>query len=386
MNIRTLTGMAGATEEGCMRIGLIGCGWIVERGHAVTLREVDEVQVVAASDLSRDRALLVGDMLGLGEADCVSDYRAVLERADVDLVSVGTPPATHREIVCAAAAAGKHVICEKPIATTLADADAMIDACEQAGVLFAMYHNYLYYPETIKARELIAEGVIGEVAATELTGLGLRPWVGTENYRPGWRHDVDQAGGGALMDAGVHGIYLSEVYHGRPIDAVGSLMRYESTGVDAYAFCQLKLGSGIGLLNIGWVEGGASLNILGSNGYLSFVYDEAVGYYGWPVRAIRVITEGKPSTAHYMPYVRHLFAPQLYRDLADAVAGERASYPAYGPDGRKALEVALAAYSAHGRQARVPLPLDRSDPVYTGGLGALVTGIDAAATAPVAAG
>ena len=199
-----------------MRFGLIGGGWIVERCHAPSMLRVDDLQVVAVADPAPGRAELVGELFGLLACDCVTDYRELLARNDIDAVSIGTPPATHREIIEAVAAAGKHLICEKPLATTLADADACIAAAEGAGITLAMYHNYLYYHGPRVAKELVDSGVIGTVIATEIRGMGLRPWVGNEAYRPGWRFTVDQGGGGALMDAGVHALYLTELLHGAP--------------------------------------------------------------------------------------------------------------------------------------------------------------------------
>jgi predicted dehydrogenase len=354
-----------------MRLGLIGCGWIVERGHAPALQRAEGVEVVATADPAGDRALRLGHLFRLGPDACYTDYRALLERPDVEAVTVATPPATHREIVTLAAEAGKHVLCEKPLATTLADADAMIEVCRHHGVILAVVHNYLYFPETIKARELIAQGAIGEVVTTEITGLGLRPWSGAEEFRPRWRYDRNYAGGGALMDAGWHGLYLSATYHGHPITAIGATMHYEETGVDKYAFCQVHLGSRFGLVNVAWGEGDAALSIGGTSGHLRFVYDEWAGYYGQAARAIRQMAVGQPSQTHYLPPVRDMVSPQLHRDFKRAVEGEEDAYPAHGEAGRTILEVVTAAYKAAVAGVPVSLPLATSDPVYAQGISAL---------------
>jgi predicted dehydrogenase len=337
------------------------------------MRRAEEVEVVAVADPAPGRATLVGAGFGLDTADCLTDFRALLARDDVDVVSVATPPATHREIIEAAAAAGKHVVCEKPLATNLADADAAIAAAEGAGVTLAMYHNYLYFHGPRTARQIIDSGAIGDVAATEVRGLGLRPWVGNDAYRPGWRFSVNEGGGGALMDAGVHGLYLTEHFHGSQAVSVAALMRMEASGIDATAFCQLRMASGgIGALHIGWVHGDAGLSIQGSEGYLTFVYDEQMAYYGAPVRAIRVFREREPSQTHYLPLEYNLMEPQMYRDLVAALSGDPLRYPAYGREGRRALEVALAAYAADARGQVVPLPLSPTDPVYGRGVAGLL--------------
>ena len=90
----------------------------------------------------------MGALAGIDERDCYGDPFALLERDDIDAVSIATPPNARVELVSRAAAAGKHVVCEKPLALTLAQADEMIEVCQRAGVQFTVYHNYLYFPET----------------------------------------------------------------------------------------------------------------------------------------------------------------------------------------------------------------------------------------------
>ena len=360
-----------------MRFGLVGCGWIVERCHAPSMARADGVEVVAVADPSPGRADLVGDLFGLGQAARYADYRALLERDDIDVISVGTPPTTHREIVEAAAARGVHVLCEKPLALNLADCDAMVQAAEAAGVKLAVYHNYLWYTSTLKLRELIDAGAIGEVISTEIRGLGLRPWVGNDAYRPGWRFSIDQGGGGALMDAGLHALYLTEALHGAPPIAATASMQYDHPGIDASALCQLRMASGgAATVEIGWQHGDGAIAVYGSEGYLKVVLDEQVGYYGYPARAVREFSGGAPgggpSKAHYLPVEFNMMEPQLYRDLVSSLEGGGAVYPAFGADGRRAIETALALYAGAARRSWVEIPIPESDPVYERGVGALV--------------
>jgi predicted dehydrogenase len=360
-----------------MRFGLVGCGWIVERSHAPSMARADGVEVVAVADPSPGRADLVGDLFGLDATARYADYRALLARDDIDVISVGTPPTTHREIVEAAAARGVHVLCEKPLALNLADCDAMVSAAERAGVKLAVYHNYLWYTSTRKLRELIAEGVIGDVISTEIRGLGLRPWVGNDAYRPGWRFSIDQGGGGALMDAGLHALYLTEALHSSMPVAATSSMQYEQPGIDASALCQLQMASGgAATVEIGWQHGDSAIAVYGSEGYLKVVLDEQVGYYGYPARAVREFSAGAPggapSKAHYLPLEFNMMEPQLYRDLVTTLEGGEQIYPAFGADGRRAIETALALYAGAARRSWVEVPIPEDDPVYARGVSALV--------------
>jgi predicted dehydrogenase len=360
-----------------MRFGLVGCGWIVERCHAPSMARAESVEVVAVADPSPGRADLVGDFFSLDRSARYADYRDLLARDDIDVISIGTPPTTHREIVEAAAARGVHALCEKPLALNLADCDAMISACERSGITLAVYHNYLWYTSTRKLRELIAAGAIGDVVSTEIRGLGLRPWVGNEAYRPGWRFSIEQSGGGALMDAGLHALYVTEALHSSTPVAATASMHYDHPGIDASALCQMRMASGsAATVEIGWQHGDAGIVVYGSEGFLKVVLDEQTGYYGTPARAVREFSGGAPgsapSKAHYLPPEFNMMEPQLYRDLADSLSGGGTVYPAFGADGRRAIETALALYAGAARRSWVELPIPEDDPVYTRGVSALV--------------
>jgi predicted dehydrogenase len=360
--------------ERAVRFGLIGCGWIVERNHAPTMSSVGTVEVVAVADPSPGRTDVVGDILGLDASARHVDYRDLLARDDIEIVSIATPPTTHREIVQAAAARGIHVICEKPLATNLADCDAMLEACRAASVTLAVYHNYLYLHGPRKLRELIEAGAVGDVLATRIAGLALRPWVGNEAYRPGWRFSLDEGGGGALMDVGPHALYLTEALHGSRISAVTAAMHYDRPGVDASAFCELRLASG-GLANVqvGWRHGEGAIVVYGSAGHLEVVFDERAGYFGAPARAIRhVAGDGEPTCTHALQQGYAMVESELYADLVATLSGESHAYPAYGEDGRRALEVTLAAYAADARHSWIQLPVPPDDPLYQRGVAALV--------------
>ncbi len=350
-----------------MRFGLIGCGWIVERDHIPAMRQSDKVNIVATADVAAERARLAARIAGVADSAAYSDYRSLLERGDVDIVSVASPPSTRLQIIRDAAAAGKHIVCEKPIALSLAAADEMIAACQAAGVTLAIYHNYLYYYEHRLTTQLIDEGKIGDVVATEICGLGSRPWMGAEQFRPGWRLDPALAGGGVIMDIGVHCFYLTELMHAEPAQSVIARMRFADSGVDDHAYCQLALGGATGLVNIAWGEGTARFEIDGTAGYISYVYDEGAGYFGSNVRAVRVGPIEGPTVTHYVPPGRTQFTPAIFADLVDTITGERNAFRSFGPDGRRTLEIALAAYQSVADGAPAALPVGPDQPVYASG-------------------
>lgn len=351
-----------------MRFGLIGCGWIVERDHVPAMLRSDKVELVGTADVSIERARLVGSIAGVDVDACYADYRDLLARDDIDIVSVASPPSTRLQIVRDAAAAGKHVVCEKPFALTLAEADEMIQACDAAGVTLAMYHNYLYYAEHRLAKRLISEGAIGDVVAVQITAGGSRPWLGTEGFRPGWRFEPAFSGGGVMMDIGVHAIYLAELFLPGPMESVAASMRFMDTGADDHAYCQMRAaGNSTALINMTWGEGTAKFEISGTEGYIAYVYDENMGYFGGPVRSVRVGSATGSTTTHHIPPGRTQFTPEIFDDLVDTITGERNVYPAMGRQGRRTLEVAQAAYLSTDVNRFVDLPISSDSDLYTEG-------------------
>jgi predicted dehydrogenase len=351
-----------------MRFGLIGCGWIVERDHVPAMLKCDKVEIVATADVSQERGRLVAGIADLGTDASYVDYRDLLARDDVDVVSVASPPSTRVQIVRDAAAAGKNIICEKPFALTLAEADEMIQACEAAGVSLWMYHNYLYYSEHRLAKKLISEDAIGDVVAVEICADGSRPWVGTEGYMPGWRTEPAMAGGGVMMDIGVHAVYLAELFLPAPMESVVASMRFMNTGADDHAYCQMRAGHhSTALINMTWGEGTAKFEINGTTGYIAYVYDENMGYFGGPVRSVRVGSATGPTTTHHIAPGRTQFTPELFDDLVDTISGACNVYPATGRDGRRTLEVAQAAYLSTEVNRFVDLPIPNESELYSEG-------------------
>ncbi len=142
-----------------LRGGLIGCG-DVTKTHLSQWKRVEGAQIVAACDLNMERARERAAEHGI--PDVYRDHRELLAKADVDFVDVATPTDSHLPIVRDAASAGCHVLCQKPIAQTLEDLDAMDAACRQAGVRFMVNENYRFQPWFRRMKELMNDGAIGD--------------------------------------------------------------------------------------------------------------------------------------------------------------------------------------------------------------------------------
>jgi predicted dehydrogenase len=147
----------------------------------------------------------------LGWAESATDWRAVVARDDIDLIDICTPGDSHAEIAVAALEAGKHVLCEKPLANTVAEAELMAAAAERAhaaGVRAMVGFTYRRVPAIAFARQLVAEGRIGEVR--HVRAQYLQDWIADPQAPHSWRLDKERAGSGALGDIGAHIVDLTQ--------------------------------------------------------------------------------------------------------------------------------------------------------------------------------
>lgn len=241
-------------------VGLIGYGGI-GRVHAMALRSLpfhyglpwDTFRIAGVATTRRETAEPAA--AEIGTAYWTADYRELLARDDVDVVFVTVPNRSHAEIVEAAAQAGKHVYCEKPLAMNVAEGLRMVEAVERAGVNHQMTFNFRFFPAILRARQLVEEGFLGRVFS--FRGRYYRSSYIDPAKPISWRQQRAVAGGGALFDIGSHvldalyyvlGGYgdvratLETLIPERPADA-GSPLRV-SVDVDDLALLTLHLSDG----------------------------------------------------------------------------------------------------------------------------------------------
>jgi predicted dehydrogenase len=232
-------GRSGASPHAPLRVGVIGCGNVAYNDHAPAFLALPDLyRVVAVADPTKQRRDLVADRLGLEDGERLETAEELLDQAEIDVLDVCTPPSLHRPIVEAAASRVPAIVCEKPLATTPADAAAISRRVAESGTTFAMIHNYLHFPEVVAVRAAICRGDIGRLQVVLIDSLGVDDNPGAPGYRPNWRHDLG-AGGGVLMDL-IHLVYLAEELLGGPILRVNALVdSIESgTAVESLARCR----------------------------------------------------------------------------------------------------------------------------------------------------
>jgi len=264
-------------------IGIIGCGKITQIRHAPEYAENPGCALRAFSDMNAARAKQVAARYG---ADAHADWRELLKRGDVDCVSVCVMNANHAEVTVAALEAGKHVLCEKPMAVDLASCERMADAARANGRRLLIGHNQRLLRGHQFARDAIARGEIGRVLtfATSFGHAGPDTW--SVDSGPGlWFFDPSRAAFGAMFDLGIHKMDLIQfLLADAPKSvwaAIGTLDKRGADGapiaVEDNAICVLKMRSGaIGTLTASWTYYGREDNctrVYGSEGQMR-IYDD----------------------------------------------------------------------------------------------------------------
>jgi predicted dehydrogenase len=194
----------GDSQAGTVRFGLIGSGAITTLSHLPALARIPEARLVATADVDGERAARVAAEGGAEEV--YTDFRDLVQSPNVDAVIVAIPNVYHRDAVVAAAEAGKHVFCEKPLATNLRDAREMIAACEAANVKLMVGFNQRFWNQVDVAKEIIDSGALGEIK-------GFRS-VYSEDWdvypaATRYRYDLAQSGGACIIDLTIHRIDLA---------------------------------------------------------------------------------------------------------------------------------------------------------------------------------
>jgi len=200
-------------------IGMVGAGSIAGV-HLTAYRHIEEAGDIRVADTDEDARDRIGRQRGVSRV--VADYRALLDDPGVDVIDVCLPHSLHAPVALAALRAGKPVICEKPIATTLEDADVMIETARTARAPLFVVQNHRFMPHHLRAKQMLDEGAIGRPFLATVRVIGCE--LGTMNDPLHWKGSWDRAGGGALIDTGMHAVYMLQHFFG-PVRAVSATTR-----------------------------------------------------------------------------------------------------------------------------------------------------------------
>lgn len=188
-----------------LRIGIIGCGGIAGQKHMPSLaRLTDKAVMIAFCDIVEERAKAAAAQYGASDAAVYTDYRELLADPSIDVVHVCTPNRSHAEIAIAALEAGKHVMCEKPMAKTAADARAMVEAAERTGKKLCIGYQNRYRSDSLLLKKAVERGELGEIYYAKAHAVRRRAV-------PTWGVFLNayEQGGGPLIDIGTHALDLT---------------------------------------------------------------------------------------------------------------------------------------------------------------------------------
>jgi predicted dehydrogenase len=248
---------------------LLGFGNVAEKGHLPAWRLRRDFEIVAVADSSAERRVLAADLLPT--ARIYEHYDELLDRERLDVVDIATPPTSHAPLIAKSAAAGCHVLCEKPLTTSLEDFARVSGAAQRYGVVLHTIHNWKYSAQFQRIAALLAEGAIGTLSAVRFDTVrnGHAATAGRN-----WRGDKTIAGGGILVDHGWHLLYVLLSLCGeapRYVRAAMDRRRYVMADVEDTVSCFLDFGNLSGEIHLTWAgsERRTSWQLRGSDGTMT---------------------------------------------------------------------------------------------------------------------
>lgn len=341
-----------------VRVGIIGSAFCSSI-HAEAFQEVSQAEVLAVCSRTQAHADEFSRKWNI--PNVFTDYRKLLERKELDTVVVAVPNDLHREITVAAAEAGKHIILEKPLCHTLADADTMIEACKKQKVKLMYAETILFSPKYVRAKRLADEGAIGKMYM-------IKQGEKHDGPHSDWFYDVDRSGGGALLDLGCHGIEWARWMYGKPkVKSVYAEMQRvlhtKRTRGEDNVVCVVEFeGDRIAVIEDSWAKPGGmddQIELYGTEGVIycdllrgSSMHTYSKKGYGYAVEKAGE-TKGWTFSAFEEAYIYGF--PHEMRHFIDCIINDKQPSET-GEDGRAVLEIIYAAYESAGKGQKVHWP------------------------------
>lgn len=335
-----------ANIHGVARVAIIGAGGIAGAHAKGFITHADKIRCAALVDVSQENLRKRSEQLGGGNIRTFGDWKVMLREmaGEIDAVDICLPHHLHGQAIIDAADAGKHILCEKPMCTSLAEADRIASAVKKAGVIYMSAHNQLFMPVVQEAKRMIDAGEIGRVFWLRSQDCFT---VGKGRFKGSWRADVKTQGGGELIDTGYHPSYRLLHLAGSPAVSVhGQMGRFlnDIQGEDA-ASVQVRFANGaIGEILTSWAFpnpfGTHQIHVIGETGQIfgseNTLYHLPAGAAAEPAkRTFAAVDTFEAEVGHF----------------AECLRGER-KRPLHGvEEGRAVLDLILqAAGNADGWQ------------------------------------
>lgn len=327
-----------------MKIGIISFAHMHAYSYAQALSRLPGVELAGIADDNRGRGQKYASEFGTAY---YAHYSELLAQ-DLDGVVVTSENVRHKEHVLAAAAAGKHVLCEKPLAINLQDARDMIAACRDSGVMLQTAFPVRFNSSVIRAKEIVDSGQLGRILAMKGTNRGQNPG--------GWFVDPEQSGGGAVIDHTVHVVDIMRWFTGAEVTDVYAEIDnlvYEDTSIDDTGIISMTFDNGIfATLDCSWNRirtyptwGDVTLEIVGTAGTLSIdAFNQKINVYS-------------DDPGFNYSYWGDNMDQELVQDFVVGIREGRKQATVTGEDGMRAIEIAIAAYTSAKLLDTVSLPM-----------------------------
>jgi len=335
-----------------LNIGIIGAGMITEKVHLPEYSQREDIVVAVICDTDSERAKKLAEKYGI-ERVC-ENWEEAIEIEELDGVSICTPVNLHSNMVCKAAEKGKHVLCEKPMASTLEEADLMISTAKEHGVKLMIGLNQRFIPAHRAAKSIIDSNILGQINSVRAAFGHPGPEFWTPSHQ--WFFDRKMSRGGVLMDLGTHKIDLVKWLVGKDIVGVTALTRTreKNISVEDNATCLLEFADGAtAVIEVSWttkpyVEN--SVLIYCQQGVLRIGMERdkertLVAYINSPEKG-EIIYDVPPFA---MPGE---FNSGMVDNFVESIRSDSEA-PITGKEGREVLKIVLAAYESAASGKRV---------------------------------
>ncbi|CAM3183409.1 Gfo/Idh/MocA family oxidoreductase [Paenibacillus lupini] len=350
-----------------LKVAIIGAGAISRAHIDAYLKFPDRCQVVAVTDIYVDKAESRISQCQLPGAKAYGDYKELLEQ-DIDLVSICTPPYTHAELAVEFLRAGKHVLVEKPMASSLEECDAMNQAAEESGKLLSIVAQNRFRTPMMKLKSVVDSGLIGPIVHSQIDSYW---WRGHCYYDLWWRGTWEKEGGGCTLNHAVHHIDALLWMMGRPteLQAFMSNTSHDNAEVEDLSIAMLKFDNGgLGQITSSVVHHGEEQQLIfqGKAARISAPWKLVASSSmdnGFPTRN-DVLAEEIQAYYDNLPEVAYEgHTGQIDNVLSAIERGD--SLLIDGHSGRATLELILGIYKSASTGEKVRFPLHADDPFYT---------------------
>lgn len=342
-----------------IKIAILGAGFISEIHCESYHRFVPNAEVVAVYTRNAEKAQSFAQKHNI--AQWFDDLDAIIKLSGADVIDICLPNFLHAEATLKAAAAGKHIIIEKPLAVTLEEADAMISACHKAGVKLMYAEELCFAPKYERVRQMVNEGAIGDIYMLKQSEKHSGP-------HSDWFYDINLSGGGVLMDMGCHGIawfrWMLKNAKAKTVYATMSTVYHKQrTKAEDNSVVIIEFENGVtGLVENSWAKHGGMddrSEVYGTGGVVYadlFMGNAAIAYskngYGYAMEKADT-TVGWTFTIFEEAFNQGY--PQELKHFIDCVENDKEPLVS-GEDGRAVLEIIYAAYASAAQGKKIALP------------------------------